>query len=135
MPLAPLPSPSHLPGEGDSVGALVFLGSIFGIGNDAETHSIGTTASAKSPSPGRREGDGRGDRGEVSGGGRAPPYRPANEAITLVSSRGSTGLARWTWKPAARARWRSSGLAKAVTATAGRVSASRPRARISRIRS
>src|SRR3954447_26283112 len=73
MPLAPLPSPSHLPGEGDSVGALVFLGSIFGIGNDAETHSIGTTASAKSPSPGRREGDGRGDRGEVSGGGSSLP--------------------------------------------------------------
>src|SRR3954453_16916038 len=28
-----------------------------------------TSASEKSPSPGRREGDGRGDRGEVSGGG------------------------------------------------------------------
>src|SRR3954454_1352225 len=83
MPLAPLPSPSHLPGEGDSVGALVFLGSIFGIGNDAETHSIGTTASAKSPSPGRWEGDGRGDRGEVSGGGAVmtnPAPRTAPES-------------------------------------------------------
>src|SRR3954451_5908534 len=35
-----------------------------------KTPPTSTTASAKSPSPGRWEGDGRGDRGEVPGGGK-----------------------------------------------------------------
>src|SRR3954447_15409732 len=34
-----------------------------------KTHAIATTAPTQAPSPGRWEGDGRGDRGEVSGGG------------------------------------------------------------------
>src|SRR5947199_3063384 len=81
-PLSPLPSPSHLPGEGNAVGAVVLVGCCIRIDNGAETHPIGNAASTKSPSPGRWEGDGRGDRGEVSGRGEAaargptPPHPP-----------------------------------------------------------
>src|SRR3954468_8917810 len=73
-PLSPLPSPSHRPGEGNAVAAVVPIGGFTRIGNGAKKHPKGTSASAKSPSPGRWEGDGRGDRGEVSGGG-APEGR------------------------------------------------------------
>src|SRR4051812_12028354 len=48
---------------------------------------MGTTASAESPSPGRWEGDGRGDRGEVSGRGDAPIpqcYDPPPSAFDLM---------------------------------------------------
>src|SRR4051794_11928490 len=79
-PLSPLPSPSHRPGEGNAVEAVVLLGCFVRIGNGVETNPTSTIASAKSPSPGRWEGDGRGDRGEVSGGGkpqRPPPPKPA----------------------------------------------------------
>src|SRR3954454_7176705 len=68
-PLSPLPSPSHRPGEGNAVEAVVLLGCFVRIGNGVETNPTSTIASAKSPSPGRWEGDGRGDRGEVSAGG------------------------------------------------------------------
>ena len=40
-------------------------------------------------------------------------------ATTVMSSAASTGLATWIWKPARRARMRSSARAKAVRATAG----------------
>src|SRR4051812_1311222 len=86
-PLSPLPSPSHRPGEGDSVGAVVLVGGIFSIGNAAKADPIGTTASAKSPSPGRWEGDGRGDRGEVSGGGHSRGYTGLELALILLVSR------------------------------------------------
>src|SRR4051812_26765901 len=68
-PLSPLPSPSPRPGEGNAVGAVLLVVCCTRIGNGEEKHTTSTTAPAKSPSPGRREGDGRGDRGEVSGGG------------------------------------------------------------------
>src|SRR4051794_6316960 len=73
-PLSPLPSPSHRPGEGDSVGAVVLVGGIFSIGNAAKADPIGTTASSESPSPGRWEGDGH---GEVSGGRPRIPQPPS----------------------------------------------------------
>src|SRR4051794_29408767 len=70
-PSSPRPSsPTSLPPtgrRGRSVEAVVLVGSVIRrIGQMASSLSrlpIGTTASAKSPSPGRWEGDGRGDRG------------------------------------------------------------------------
>jgi len=48
---------------------------VFAVSNryGANSKNYRLIASAKSPSPGRREGDGRGDKGEVSGG-RRPRY-------------------------------------------------------------
>src|SRR3954454_21200289 len=84
-PLSPLPSPSHRPGEGDLAEAVVPIGSrlkkeaIRPIRRIRPIRPIrlirlimpptSTTDSTKSPSPGRWEGDGRGARGEVPGGG------------------------------------------------------------------
>src|SRR3954464_283241 len=63
-------------------------------------HPTCATASAKSPSPGRWEGDGRGDRGEVSGGGSRRVQSPAVNVpildLTRVRRRIATQLdERW----------------------------------------
>src|SRR3954451_2474399 len=69
--LTPSPSPIALPpsGRGERGWSGDASRLLYHIGNDVETHSINAIAQAKSPSPGRWEGDGRGDRGEVPGGG------------------------------------------------------------------
>src|SRR3954454_16535105 len=74
MPLSPLPSPSHRPGEGDSSEAVVTIGCLFVALPILKPFPTATIASTAFPSPGRREGDGRGDRGEVSEG--RTPQRP-----------------------------------------------------------
>ena len=53
-----------------------------------------------------------------AGPGR-PQDRPARFATSSTSSATSKGLARWAWKPASRARLRSSARANAVSASAG----------------
>src|SRR3954468_9055656 len=60
-------------------------------GNDVKTQTTSTIASAKSPSPGRWEGDGRGDRGEVSGGGLPlpPPHLPVHPPHEPVQPKAS----------------------------------------------
>src|SRR3954467_13063036 len=70
---SPCPSPSHRPGEGDSDEAVVPIGSAFAALPMLKMPPTSTTAPTESPSPGRWEGDGRGDRGEVPGGGRPVP--------------------------------------------------------------
>src|SRR4051795_8497365 len=84
MPLSPLPSPSHRPGEGDSSEAVVTIGCLFVALPILKPFPTATIASTAFPSPGRREGDGRGDRGEVSGGGalerlRRPASSPPSQ--------------------------------------------------------
>src|SRR4051812_50138563 len=69
---SPCPSPSHRPGEGDLVEAVLPIGCVSSLLPILKTPPTSTTVSAKSPSPGRWEGDGH---GEVPGGG--PPYRTA----------------------------------------------------------
>src|SRR5436309_4226113 len=94
MPLSPLPSPSHRPGEGDLAEAMVLVGCLTRIGIGAERHPMSTTASTKSPSPGRWEGDGRGDRGEGSGGRSIiPPMQPSSWRRRLGLERGVGALA------------------------------------------
>src|SRR5262249_56186484 len=79
---SPCPSPSHRPGEGNAVEAVLLVAGVIGlirrigrispIGRILSRLPIGTTAPARSPSPGRREGDGTGARAQVSGR-RSPP--------------------------------------------------------------
>src|SRR3954454_1956040 len=78
--LTPVPSPIALPpsGRGERGWSGGARRKCFRIGNAMEKHPIGSTASAKSPSPGRREGDGRGDRGEVRPCHTPPPAAPLN---------------------------------------------------------
>src|SRR3954469_8769135 len=52
---------------------------------DSETLPTSTTAPTAFPSPGRWEGDGRGDRGEVSGGGGRQPCPPPLLLATIPS--------------------------------------------------
>src|SRR3954463_7331313 len=69
-PLSPLPSPSHRPGEGDLAEAVLPIGFFSSPLPILITLPTSTTASTAFPSPGRWEGDGRGDRGEASEAGR-----------------------------------------------------------------
>src|SRR4051794_35151148 len=69
-PLSPLPSPSHRPGEGDFAEAVAPIGCVSTSLPILKTLPTTPIASTAFPSPGRWEGDGRGDRGEISGGGR-----------------------------------------------------------------
>src|SRR4051794_17210530 len=97
-PLSPLPSPSHRPGEGDLAEAVVPAGSrpkaeaIRPIRRIRPIRQItpptSNTASTASPSPGRWEGDGRGDRGEVSGGGQGTAERICEEMGRVWPLRG-----------------------------------------------
>src|SRR3954451_8283451 len=93
--LTPSPSPIALPpsGRGERGWSGDASRLLYHIGNDVETHSINAIAQAKSPSPGRWEGDGRGDRGEAPGGGRAMgmvSFR-AGEALLLLAPHPSAG--------------------------------------------
>src|SRR4051794_18890419 len=72
---SPCPSPSHRPGEGDLAEAVVPIGSAFAALPMLKMPPTSTTAPTESPSPGRWEGDGRGDRGEVPGGGKPRAHR------------------------------------------------------------
>src|SRR5436309_16056706 len=74
-PLSPLPSPSHRPGEGDLVEAVLPIGCVFAPLSTLIQQPTSTTAPTAFPSPGRWEGDGRGDRGEVSEGRTPQPAR------------------------------------------------------------
>jgi|SRR3954451_11049937 len=93
--LTPSPSPIALPptgrgglGLGDSVYRMCFH-----IITDVVKQPRSTTAPTAFPSPGRWEGDGRGDRGEVPGGGRAMGMvrLRAEEARLLLTPQLSAG--------------------------------------------
>src|SRR5690348_18148121 len=56
-------------------------------------HDALPISSAAFPSPGRGEGDGRGDRGEVSGRGEPPTVTPDRKSTRLNSSHPSISYA------------------------------------------
>src|SRR3954449_13232203 len=68
---------------------------------DSETLPTSTTAPTAFPSPGRWEGDGRGDRGEVSGGGRRRPAirsQRASENAHRTLTHGETTMTEIQWR-------------------------------------
>src|SRR3954470_5608195 len=102
-PLSPLPSPSHRPGEGNAVGAVLLVDCCIRIGTDAKRHFTSTIASTESPLPdgGRAMGEGTGVRFRVFGTPFAFLSREGNDA--WVEKRSTT----WRLIPSGSSTWMS----------------------------